>query len=106
MYYSIYLQAVTGPQLQFFDVVASWPGSVHDSRIFDNSRLRVMYEEHRLPGHLLGDMGYACFRFLMTPLAQPVRADTPRGRQVNPRSASALGLVCTSTSYDQMHFGE
>ncbi|CAN7977856.1 unnamed protein product, partial [Ixodes persulcatus] len=88
--FSINVQAVTGPQLQFFDVVASWPGSVHDSRIFDNSRLRVMYEEHRLPGHLLGDMGYACFPFLMTPLPQPVKADTPRGRQAHIKTRNSV----------------
>ncbi|XP_042147351.1 putative nuclease HARBI1 [Ixodes scapularis] len=45
--------AVTGPQLQFYDVVVSWSGSVHDSRIFDNSRVRVLYEERRVPGVLL-----------------------------------------------------
>ncbi|EEC19725.1 hypothetical protein IscW_ISCW014981, partial [Ixodes scapularis] len=71
MYYSIYLQAVTGPRLQLFYVVASWPGSVHDSRIFDNLRLRVMFEEYRVPRLLLGNMGYAFFPFLMTPLAEP-----------------------------------
>ncbi|KAG0416981.1 hypothetical protein HPB47_005986 [Ixodes persulcatus] len=57
--FSINVQAVTGPQLQFYNVVVSWPGSVHDSRIFDNSRVRVLYEERRVPGVLLGDMGYA-----------------------------------------------
>ncbi|KAG0438560.1 hypothetical protein HPB47_013292 [Ixodes persulcatus] len=85
--FSINVQAVTGPQLQFYDVVVSWPGSVHDSRIFDNSRVRVLYEERRVPGVLLGDMGYACFFFLMTPLADPGPPNTPRGRQVNPTSA-------------------
>lgn len=78
--FSINVQAVTGPQLQFYDVVVSWPGSVHDSRIFDNSRVRVLYEERRVPGVLLGDMGYACFFFLMTPLADPGPPNTPRGR--------------------------
>ncbi|XP_064489103.1 putative nuclease HARBI1 [Ornithodoros turicata] len=78
--FSINVQVITGPQLQFFNLVASWPGSVHDSRIFDNSRARVLYEEHRVPGLLLGDMGYACFPFLMTPLADPGPKDTPRGR--------------------------
>ncbi|KAG0426024.1 hypothetical protein HPB47_026843 [Ixodes persulcatus] len=33
--------AITGHQLQFYDIVASWPVSVHDSRIFDNSRARA-----------------------------------------------------------------
>ncbi|EEC11426.1 hypothetical protein IscW_ISCW009485, partial [Ixodes scapularis] len=60
----------------FFYVVASWLGFVHDSRIFDNSRLRVMYEERRGLGLRLGDMGYAFFPFLMTPLAEPRIAPT------------------------------
>ncbi|KAL3179564.1 hypothetical protein MRX96_037947 [Rhipicephalus microplus] len=74
------LQAVAGPQLQFFDVVAGWPGSVHDSRIFDKSRLRVLYEENRVPGVLLGDAGYACQPYLFTPFSEPGPTDTPKGR--------------------------
>ncbi|KAL3189822.1 hypothetical protein MRX96_020846 [Rhipicephalus microplus] len=54
------MKAVAGPELQLFDNVSGWPGSVHYSRIFDNSRLRVLYEENRVPGVLLGDAGYAC----------------------------------------------
>ncbi|KAL1416089.1 hypothetical protein MTO96_028259 [Rhipicephalus appendiculatus] len=41
-YFSINVQGITGPDLQFYDVVASWPGSAHDSRIFDSSRARVV----------------------------------------------------------------
>ncbi|KAG0443981.1 hypothetical protein HPB47_014315 [Ixodes persulcatus] len=52
--FPINVQAVASPQLQFHDVVASWPGSVHDSQIFYNSRARVLYKEHRVPGTLLG----------------------------------------------------
>ncbi|KAG0429422.1 hypothetical protein HPB47_023654 [Ixodes persulcatus] len=69
--------AITGPQLQFFNLLASWPGSVHDSRIFDNSRARVLYEQHRVPGLLLWDAAYGCMPFLMTPLSSPVAEKTP-----------------------------
>ncbi|XP_065295942.1 putative nuclease HARBI1 [Dermacentor albipictus] len=41
--FSINVQAVTGPELQFFDIVAGSPGSVHDSRIFENSRVMTSY---------------------------------------------------------------
>ncbi|CAN7945794.1 unnamed protein product, partial [Ixodes hexagonus] len=88
--FSVNVQAITGPQLQFLNVVASWPGSVHDSRVFDNSRARVLYEEHRVPGLLLGDMGYACFPFLMTPLADPGPANTPRGRQSHIKTRNSV----------------
>nr|XP_037288690.1 LOW QUALITY PROTEIN: putative nuclease HARBI1 [Rhipicephalus microplus] len=79
-YFSFNVQAVAGPELQFFDIVAGWPGSVHDSRIFDNSCLRVLYEEKRVPGVLLGDAGYACQPYLFTPFSEPGPTDTPKGR--------------------------
>ncbi|KAM7301071.1 putative nuclease HARBI1 [Ixodes scapularis] len=79
-YFSINVQAITGPELQFFDVVASWPGSVHDSRIFDNCRAKVLYEEAVMTGVLLGDMGYACTPYLMTPFADPGKAGSPHDR--------------------------
>ncbi|KAL3195545.1 hypothetical protein MRX96_045598 [Rhipicephalus microplus] len=72
--------AVAGPGLQFFDIVAGWSGSVHDSRIFDNSRLRVLYEENRVPGVLLGDARYACQPYLFAPFSEPGPTDTPKGR--------------------------
>ncbi|KAL3194423.1 hypothetical protein MRX96_016215 [Rhipicephalus microplus] len=70
-YWTGYSEAITGPELQFFDVVASWPGSVHDSRIFTNSRVMALYEQKAVLGVLLGDQGYACLPFLMTPLKNP-----------------------------------
>ncbi|KAH7943182.1 hypothetical protein HPB52_006227 [Rhipicephalus sanguineus] len=76
-------EGITGPDLQFYDVVASWPGSAHDSRIFDSSRARVMYETGAISGILLGDMGYACRSYLMTPLKDPQRG-SPEYRQASP----------------------
>ncbi|KAH6938541.1 hypothetical protein HPB50_010465 [Hyalomma asiaticum] len=70
--------AITGPQLQFFDLGASWPGSAHDSRIFDNSRARVHYEEGTVPGILLGDKGYPCRSYLMTPFRDKVTKGSPQ----------------------------
>uniref|UniRef100_A0A915IHX3 DDE Tnp4 domain-containing protein n=1 Tax=Romanomermis culicivorax TaxID=13658 RepID=A0A915IHX3_ROMCU len=53
------------------DIVASHKGSTHDSRIFNESTLKTKLEG--LPGylHCLGDRGYACQRFLLSPLANP-----------------------------------
>ncbi|XP_070379365.1 putative nuclease HARBI1 [Dermacentor albipictus] len=76
-YFSFNVEAITGPQLEFFDLVASWPGSAHDSRIFDNSSARARYEEGTIPGVLLGDMGYACRPYLMTPIKNPGSTDSP-----------------------------
>ncbi|KAH7959862.1 hypothetical protein HPB49_014425 [Dermacentor silvarum] len=96
--FSVNVQAVAGPMLQFFNVVASWPGYGHDSRIDDNPRVRVMYEQQRVPGLLLGDMGYACSPFLMTPLHEPGPVNSPEGRQVMPNH---LGVVYDR--YDKAH---
>lgn len=76
---SVYLrlQAITRLELQFFDVIASWPGSVHVSRIFNNCQAKVLYGEVLMTGLLLGDMGYACTPYLMTPLADPGTAGSP-----------------------------
>ncbi|XP_075733015.1 putative nuclease HARBI1 [Rhipicephalus microplus] len=78
-YFSINVQVIAGPKLQLYDVVSSWPGSVLDSRIFDNSRARVLYEQKRVPGLLLGDAGYRCTSFLMTPMSDPP-PDSPESR--------------------------
>lgn len=46
-----------------------WPGSVHDSTIFDNSMLRARFENQEFGTCvLLGDGGYPCRSYLMTPL--------------------------------------
>ena len=70
-YFSLNVQAICGPSLIFYSVVCRWPGSVHDSRIFDNSTIRDVLEDGRLPCHLLGDSGYPCRRYLLTPLLSP-----------------------------------
>ncbi|KAH7983649.1 hypothetical protein HPB52_013302 [Rhipicephalus sanguineus] len=77
-YFSINVQAITGPQLQFFDLVASWPGSAHDSRIFDNSSARVQYERGTVPGILLGGKAYPCRSYLMTPFRDTGTKDSPK----------------------------
>lgn len=71
-YFSLNVQAICGPDLVFYNIVARWPGSVHDSRIFENSPISDDLRDGRLlHGHLLGDSGYPCRRYLLTPLMNP-----------------------------------
>ena len=67
---SLNVQAVCDADLYIMDLVARWAGSVHDSRIFHESRLKQRYLNGELHGWLLGDSGYPCLPFLMTPVLQ------------------------------------
>jgi len=62
---------VSGPKREIFDIVVRHPGSSHDNVIFDRSALRVKMERGDIPGLLLGDNGYACKHYLLTPVLQP-----------------------------------
>lgn len=53
------------------DIVAHWRGSTHDSRIFNECRLKQRFEELEFKGRLLGDAGYACSPYLFTPVLNP-----------------------------------
>ena len=61
-FFSINSQIVCGPDHTIYNIVARWPGSTHDSRIFNNSTLISRLEGNELNGFLLGDGGYACKR--------------------------------------------
>jgi len=61
--------------LDIIDIVARWPGSTHDSTIFNNSRIKSLFEANRFnDGLLLGDSGYPNLSYLMTPLLNPTTA--------------------------------
>lgn len=65
--HSIKVQAVCGPDLSFYNV-SHWPGSVSDMKIFEDSNILAALEEGSVPGHLLGNKGYSCQKYLLTPL--------------------------------------
>uniref|UniRef100_A0A1I8NJZ2 Putative nuclease HARBI1 n=1 Tax=Musca domestica TaxID=7370 RepID=A0A1I8NJZ2_MUSDO len=71
-YFSFNVQAVCNAKLMFHDLVARWPGSAHDSNIFQNSRLKFRFEEGHFQNYvLLGDSGYKQCKYMMTPLLNP-----------------------------------
>ncbi|KAI4468075.1 hypothetical protein MML48_2g00019108 [Holotrichia oblita] len=59
-YFSINVQAIANADMIFTDIVARWPGSVHDSTIFNNTAIKTR------------DSGYPLRNYLLTPLANPV----------------------------------
>ncbi|XP_052237807.1 putative nuclease HARBI1 [Dreissena polymorpha] len=66
-FHSLNVQMICDATFRFVDVVAKWPGSVHDSKIFRESAIRQRFEKGIMTGLLLGDSGYGCKRYLMTP---------------------------------------
>ena len=62
-------------------MVAKWPGSTHDSHIFRTSHIAHELEGTNFEnGVVLGDSGYACLPYLMTPYPEP---ETPSQRRFN-----------------------
>jgi len=70
-YFSLNVQLICDQSGYLMDVVARWPGSVHDSTIFDNCQVRAMLETSQSDGYLVGDSGYPCRRYLLTPVVNP-----------------------------------
>ena len=77
---SVVLQAVVDSQGRFLDVFSGWPGSVHDTRIFNHSPLgRALRQKeflqeplvslggHQIRPYLIGDAGYKLEDFMIVP---------------------------------------
>ena len=56
---------------EFTSVDVTWPGSVHDSRIWRNSDICRIMMENQANALLLGDSGYGISPWLMTPYRDP-----------------------------------
>lgn len=67
-FHSINVQVICDENMVFTNVLAGWPGSVHDSRVLRNSTV-YNTAANKFPAntHLLGDGGYPLQTWLMTP---------------------------------------
>ena len=52
-------------------ICAEWPGSCHNSHILRSSDLYSQFECGEYDGYLLGDSGYPCKTWLLTPFINP-----------------------------------
>lgn len=90
-YFSINVQVVCDAALKITNIVARWPGSAHDSTIFNDSPLCADLENGRYPNSLLlGDSGYPCRSYLLTPFLRPV---TPAQEAYNVAQRSTRNVV-------------
>jgi nuclease HARBI1 len=74
------VQGICGPDGEFTNIVVKWPGSAADSGIFNKSDVGRKLENGTFEGVLLGDKGYACKQYLMTPYKDP---STPSQKRYN-----------------------
>lgn len=67
------VQTICNANLKILDIVASWPGSTHDTSIFNGSAVKARFENGEMGDSLLvADSGYPVLPYVITPLLDPV----------------------------------
>ena len=89
-FYSINVQAVCDSDAFITNIVARWPGSTHDSRIFENSKIADKLWDGAIDGILVGDSGYAGRAYLMTPILKPKNAGEVRYNTAHRRTRCVI----------------
>ena len=70
-YPSLNVQVLCDHKMLIANIVARWPGSILDCRVFRNSRLYDALELRQDKTVVLGNNTYACETFLLTPVLWP-----------------------------------
>lgn len=77
-FFLINVQIICDAKLKIQDIVARWPGSSHDSKIFNNSAIRGKFERGEIENYLLvADSGYAQKDYVMTLVGNPQTVINP-----------------------------
>lgn len=92
--YSVNVQLICDHNMRITDVVARWPGSCHDARIFDNSSIKEKLATGVIPrGILLGDNGYPNRTYLLTPILVATTPGEHRYNRSHVRTRSIIERV-------------
>ncbi|VDI31307.1 Hypothetical predicted protein [Mytilus galloprovincialis] len=82
-FHSINVQCICDANFKIINAVSRWPGSTHDSYIWNNSQICRQFEEGDIAnGWLLGDSGYALKPWMLVPFMNP---STPAEEEFNRR---------------------
>eukprot|EP00105_Crassostrea_gigas_P033686 XP_011457145.1 PREDICTED: putative nuclease HARBI1 [Crassostrea gigas] len=95
-FHSINVQAICDHEGKFINIDAQWPGSTHDSHVFRTSEVCTFLEENHRgveDGYLIGDSGYACSRFLITPYLHPANLSEEAFNTAHCRTRNAVERV-------------
>ena len=92
----------------FTNISARWPGSTHDSHVFRTSAIGIHLQNRYRginQGVLLGDSGYPCRPFLLTPYRQPVEIKEQRFNisHVSTRSKIERTFAIWKKRFNLMH---
>ncbi|XP_033759136.1 putative nuclease HARBI1 [Pecten maximus] len=80
-FHALNIQGICDSNYRFLNIVAKWPGSTHDSHIWNNCGVCATFESGQISnGYMLGDSGYGLRPWLMTPKLAPA---TPGDRRYN-----------------------
>uniref|UniRef100_A0A3P9BWJ3 Putative nuclease HARBI1 n=1 Tax=Maylandia zebra TaxID=106582 RepID=A0A3P9BWJ3_9CICH len=103
-FHSINVQIVFSAACKILDIVAKRPGSTHDARMLSESGIRQLFERRYVPAncHLLGDSGYPCKPWLLTPYLQPSKQYKNHGNEMQaiclcillPEKVSKVIIAC------------
>lgn len=94
---SLNIQVVVDSHMKIIDFVNRWYGSAHDSRIFHSSNLFCRLMQNPPDGHLLGDAGYPCYKFLLTPFKA--------NQDLSPAELSYQNAHCATRNLIERTFG-
>ncbi|CAG2251694.1 HARBI1 [Mytilus edulis] len=95
-WHSINVQGICDHEGKFINVDAQWPGSTHDSHMFRASDVSTYLQiRHRSidDGFLLGDSGYACSKFLLTPYLHPATPSQEAYNRAHTRTRCTIERV-------------